>query len=282
MPHNLWIGRPGSLLEIVQAAKSFDRTADLGVTQFTSLGGRATVVVTPKPVRRTKVAWESLDQATASFLDRLARRVDGPGPIAVIDPVAVNLLEPSQAAGTARPGSLGANQWFINVPSGVNPATAGSIVESTSTPGAFGFTSLTTTTSIGWRHPVWVGIPVMPGMTVSFSPPAGFPASTTQAEVDFKRADGTYITGFTAIGGPVTATVPPNAAFVTPVAQTGQIGTFSLAGACLTINGDVPSPALAGDGCPGVSIVGYTDVLGAHLPYRNVSLELLEVGSAVG
>lgn len=282
MPHNLWIGRPGSLLEIVQAAKSFDRTADLGVTQFTSLGGRATVVVTPKPVRRAKLSWESLDQATATFLDRLARRVDGPGPIALIDPAAVNLLEPSQAAGTARPGSGGANQWFINVPSGVNPASAGSIVESTTVPGAFGFSSLTTTTSIGWRHPVWVGIPVMPGMTVSFSPPAGFPSATTMAELDFKKADGTYLSSATVVGQAVVATVPPTAAFVTPVAQAGAVGTFSLAGSCFTINGDVASPALAGDGCPGVSVVGYSDVLGPHLPYRNISLELLEVGSAVG
>lgn len=282
MPHNLWIGRPGSLLEIIQAAKSFDRSADLGVTQFTSLGGRATVVVTPKPVRRAKLSWEALDQATATFLDRLARRVDGPGPIVLIDPAAVNLLEPSQAAGTARPGSGGASQWFINVPSGVNPATAGSIVESTTVPGAFGFSSLTASSSIAWRHPVWTGIPVMPGMTVSFSPPAGFPTATALAEVDFKSANGTYLSSATAVGQPVVATVPPNTAFVTPVAQAGAIGSFSLAGACFTINGDVATPALAGDGCPGVSVVGYTDTVSTRLPYRNISLELLEVGSAVG
>ncbi|GAA1221461.1 hypothetical protein GCM10009665_09590 [Kitasatospora nipponensis] len=276
MPHNLWIGRPGSLREITQAAKSWDRSADLGVTEFRSLAGRATVVATPKAVRRTKYSWESLDQATATFLDRLARRIDGPGPIALIDPAAVNLLEPGQVSGTARPGSGGQNQWFVLANS------TGAIVESTTVPGAFGFQSTAVTSMFGWRHPVWVGVPVMPGMTVSFLLPGGFPAATAAAQLDFKAADGSYLSSAVATGLLVGAVVPAGAAFVTPVGKAGAVASYSLAGACLTIGGDVPAAGLAGDGCPGMSITGYTDSSASRLPYRNVSLDLLEVGSAVG
>src|SRR5690349_864913 len=121
MTRNLWIGKPGLLREIVQAAKSWDRSADLNVTEFKSLEGAVTIVAPPRTVRRLKLSWDMLPPQDAQHLVRLAQRVNGPGmqgslreafgPVAVIDPAAVNLLDPYQAAAqsTSRNGS---DHWF--------------------------------------------------------------------------------------------------------------------------------------------------------------------------
>ncbi|MGW4648340.1 hypothetical protein [Kitasatospora sp. NPDC004289] len=275
MPHNLWIGRPGALREIDQAAKSWDRSADLGVTEFRALGGRATVVYTPKPVRRLKLSWEGLDRDTATYLDRLARRADGPGPLAVMDPASVNLLEPAQAAGRDRTGSTG-RAWFVS-------GQPGAVVESTTVKGQFGFQAQAAESAVAWRSPYWAGgLPVVPGWTVSFRVPTAFPTDTCVAQLDFKSAAGTYLNSAVVTGRQVTAVVPPDAAFVTAVAKPGAVGTYSLANACYTIGGDWPDEALPGDGCPPMAITGYSDVPTAQLRYRNVSIDLLEVAGANG
>ena len=49
-----------AMVEIAQAAKSFDRTADLGVNEFKSIGGRVTLTRNLAPVRRLKLAWDLL------------------------------------------------------------------------------------------------------------------------------------------------------------------------------------------------------------------------------
>ncbi|KQV18646.1 MULTISPECIES: hypothetical protein [unclassified Kitasatospora] len=274
MPHNLWIGRPGSLREIDQAAKSWDRSADLGATESRAASGRATVVYKPRPVRRLKLSWESLDQRTAVYLDRLARRVDGAGPFVVIDPAAVNLLEAAQAAGRDWPGSGGKVNWFGHGP-------ASTVVESGTAPGAFALQAGAVDSGIGWRHPYWAKIPVAPGMTVSFRSPTAFPL-TGVTQLDFKDATGAYLSTATGTAGQVTAVTPTGTAYVTPVAKPGAVGSYSLAGACFTIGGDWPDPTLPGDGCPAMAVTGYSDTPAAKLPYRNISIDFLEVASAAG
>ncbi|WP_415958150.1 hypothetical protein [Streptomyces sp. 021-4] len=111
MPRNLWIGLPGRLREISQAATAFERGAELGVTQFTSLGGQVTTLAPQRSARKTKFTFDRLSEDDAAHLDRLARRIDGPGPVVVIDPVTRNLLDPLQAEGRS-PGGSAAPHWY--------------------------------------------------------------------------------------------------------------------------------------------------------------------------
>ena len=49
-----------------------------------------------------------------------------------------------------------------------------------------------------------------------------------------------------------------------------------LAGACLTIDA-VPVAYALGDGCPAMTVTAYSDVPASRLPYRNISIDLVEV-----
>ncbi|MGI3225612.1 hypothetical protein ACRJ4B_18750 [Streptomyces sp. GTA36] len=216
MARNLWIGKPGLLREIDQAAKSWDRSAELNVTEFKSLEGRVTTIAPPRTVRRLKFSWDWLEPGDAQHLTRLARRVNGPGlqgspapsygPLAVIDPASVNLLGPYQAAAqSSEPG--GTDHWFTVTGSlGVLPYTGDTVI------GDFG-----ETTRVGWRHGLWTGWPVAPGMRVSWQVPPDWNPALATAQLDWKRADGTYLSTTATTGAAVTGTAPAEAAFVTPV-----------------------------------------------------------------
>ncbi|MEU9331997.1 hypothetical protein AB0D49_02405 [Streptomyces sp. NPDC048290] len=276
---NLWIGRPGSLVEIDQAAKSFDRTADLGVSEFKSLGGRVTVTRNQAPVRRLKLAWDLLPPGAARALDRVARRIDGPGPVYVIDPTAGNVLAPAQAAGLGVPGATsitGLAQWFL-------ASGTGTVTESTTAPGTFSLTTTDTTAALAWRCTGTSGnFPVVPGLPISFRAPTAIAArATVSVGLDFKRVDGTYLSSTSATGPVVTGTVPSGAAYATPTAKPGTPGTYALAGACLTYGGTA-TDGVPGDGLPPMAVTGYTDTPGRPLPYRSISLDLVEVSGATG
>ncbi|MEU1009087.1 hypothetical protein [Streptomyces sp. NPDC005890] len=276
---NLWIGPPGAMTEIDQAAKSFDRSADLGVTEFKSLGGRVTVTRNQSPVRRLKLSWDLLAPAHARALDRIARRVDGPGPVYVVDPAAGNVLSASQAAGTGAAGATditGLAQWF-------KTSTTGTVAESTTAPGTFVFTAADANSAVGWRHTSTFGnFPVSPGLQVSFRAPAALAAlGTLSVGVDFMKADGSWLASATATGPYVTGTVPAGAVYATPTAKPGTAGTYALAGACLTYGGTAEA-GVPGDGLPPMSVTGYSDTPGRPLPYRSIGLDLVEVSGAAG
>ncbi|MFI6334731.1 hypothetical protein [Streptomyces sp. NPDC050535] len=275
---NLWIGPPGSMTEIDQAAKSFDRTADLGVSEFKSLGGRVTVTRNLAPVRRLKLAWDLLPPAQARALDRIARRVDGSGPVFVVDPAAGNVLSPGQAAGLGVAGATGITgltQWFRT--------TTGAVAENATAPGTFLFTATDTTSTVAWRCVGTGGnFPVSPGLQVSFRAPAAIAAlGTAGVGVDFKKSDGTYISSLTATGALVSGTAPATAAYATPTAKPGTAGSYSLADACLTYGGTATS-GVPGDGLPPMSVTNYSDSPGRPLPYRSIGLDLVEVSGATG
>ncbi|MFI6440470.1 hypothetical protein [Streptomyces sp. NPDC050759] len=275
---NLWIGPPGAMVEIDQAAKSFDRTADLGVSEYKSIGGRVTLARTLSPVRRLKLAWDLLAPAPARALDRIARRVDRPGPVFVVDPAAGNVLTPAQAAGygvAGATGITGLTQWF--------KVTTGTVTENTGTPGTFLFTATDAGSTVAWRCTGTVGgFPASPGLQVSFRAPTAIAAiGTASVGIDFKKADGTYLSSVTATGALVSGTVPANATYLTPTAKPGTAGSHSLAGACLTYGGTAES-GVPGDGLPPMSVTTYSDTPGRPLPYRNISLDLVEVSSPTG
>lgn len=279
---NLWIGPPGSMSEIDQAAKSFDRTADLGVSEFKSLGGRVTVTRNLAPVRRIKLAWDLLPPAQARVLDRIARRIDSPGPVFLVDPASGNVLDPRQAAGRGTKGATditGLGQWF-------RAGSSGTVTESTTAPGTFTFTAVDANSAVAWSCVGTEGavgdFPVTPGLQVSFRAPTAIAAlGTAGVGIDFKKADGSYLTTTSASGPLVTGTVPAGAAYVTPTAKPGTAGTYSLAGACLTYGGTA-ADGVPGDGLPPMSVTGYSDTPGRPLPFRNFSLDLVEVSGATG
>ncbi|MFI6467681.1 hypothetical protein [Streptomyces sp. NPDC050528] len=275
---NLWIGPPGAMVEIDQAAKSFDRTADLGVSEYKSIGGRTTLTRDLRPVRRLKLAWDLLAPAHARALDRIARRVDRPGPVFVVDPAAGNVLAPAQAAGLGSAGATGITglaQWF--------KVTTGAVTETTGAPGTYLFTAADTTGLVAWRCVDTVGnFPATPGLQVSFRAPTAIAAvSTVSVGIDFKKADGTYLGSTTATGATVSGTVPADAAYLTPTAKPGAAGAYSLAGACLTYGGTAEN-GVPGDGLPPMSVTNYTDAPGRPLPYRTISLDLVEVSGPTG
>jgi hypothetical protein len=266
------------MVEIDQAAKTYDRTADLGVSEYKSIGGRVTLARTLSPVRRLKLAWDLLAPAHARALDRIARRVDRPGPVFVVDPAAGNVLAPAQAAGYGVAGATGITglaQWF--------KVTTGTVTENTSLPGTFLFTAADATSSVAWRCAGTIGnFPVTPGLPVSFRAPTAIAAiGTASVGIDFKKADGTYLSTVTTTGAIVSGTAPANAAYVTPTAKPGTAGTYSLAGACLTYGGTAEN-GIPGDGLPPMSVTHYTDTPGRPLPYRTITLDLVEVSSPTG
>ncbi|MEB8344081.1 hypothetical protein [Streptomyces endophyticus] len=277
MGSNLWIGAPGSLYEIDQATTSFDRSADLGVSEFKSLGGLVTVTRTASTTRRTKLSWDRLPPADARALDRLARRIDGPGPLVLIDPVAGNVLGAAQAAGRGVAGAgdvSGLDQWF-------KVSATGAVVEVAGAPGTFAFTAADATSKLGWRCVPWQGnFPVAAGTRISFRAPSAIAAlGTVGVNIDFKKADGSYLSGPSATGPYVAATVPAGAVFATPCATPGTAGTYSLAGACLSYD-DGAAHTIPGDGLPQLAVTTYTDTPGLPLPYRSINLELVEVSRA--
>ncbi|NWF26950.1 hypothetical protein HW130_11825 [Streptomyces sp. PKU-EA00015] len=280
MARNLWIGKPGLLREYAQAARSWDRSAELSVSEFKSVEGRITTFAPRHTTRRLKLSWDLLPPDDAQHLVRLARRINGPGmqgsaataygPVALIDPASVNLLDPYQAAGQSADAN-GLDHWFtvqgsITISAFIGDTVLGDCQD--------------VNTAIGWRHGFWPGWPVMPGMQVSWLLPPDWTDSTATAQLDWKDIDGDYLSSSTAQAGSVTGVAPGGAAFVTPVGRPGALGMTGFAGACLTL-GEPPAAFAIGEGCPAYSVTSYSDVPANPLPYRSIGIDLVEVASAV-
>ncbi|MET9094384.1 hypothetical protein ABZX72_20070 [Streptomyces cyaneofuscatus] len=237
MPRNLWIGLPGRLREISQAATAFERGAELGVTQFTSLGGQVTTLAPQRSARRTKFTFDRLSEDDAAHLDRLARRIDGPGPVSVIDPVTRNLLDPLQAEGRS-PGAPASLYWYVSGGTGkFHPNT-----RANEAPGTYWWAPGSAASELGWHRRPGAGFPVAPGMELRFTLPTAWRAGRCTARLHWRDAAGALLSSATADGQTVTATAPAGAAFVTPAGVGGEAGWYPLGGAVLTI-GDPHVPS---------------------------------------
>lgn len=197
----------------------------------------------------------------------------------LIDPAAGNVFGAAQAAGRGTAGATdptGLGQWF-------KVSTTGTVAEIGAAPGTFAFTAADATSKVAWRCVPWAGnFPMAPGSRISFRAPTAFAALATVAvNIDFKKADGSYLSGPSAAGAYVAATVPAGAVYATPCVTPGAAGTYALAGACLAYD-DGAADNVPGDGLPAMSVTAYSDTPGRPLPYRSISLDLVEVASAVG
>ncbi|WP_432068235.1 hypothetical protein [Streptomyces sp. C10-9-1] len=144
-----------------------------------------------------------------THLDRLARRVDGPGPVAVIDPAAGNLLTANHAAGRV-PGPGQAEWWST------------SNVTRTSTPYAPLVVSCATPpddlTTLVWYAPTSVrAYPVVAGQQVMWWAPS-LAGVAQEHRLWCYAADGSYVTYWylTSTYRPMVITVPDNVAYVRP------------------------------------------------------------------
>ncbi|MGW2380206.1 hypothetical protein [Streptomyces sp. NPDC001658] len=268
----MWIGRPGSLREIRDGASKFERSPDLGVSEFRALGGGVTTWVAPVKPRRLVLSWSAMEADDVAHLDRLARRIGGNGPIAVLDPLAGNLFKPAQADATT---DALITAWFL-----ASAAGTGSVAFD---PGALVFTFKPTTAdgAVGWAGTVFGNYPAAPGMRVSLAAPPAFPATAT-VKIDWKTTSGTYVSTSSAVGRVLNAVAPAGAGSFTPVVVPGAVGTYSLAGACVAVD----STAVAGrpgEGCPGYSITDYTHAATpGNGAFRDIGLTLVEVTGAAG
>lgn len=204
----MWIGRPGALREFTEAATAFDRSPTLGGSEFRSLSGGVTTWAPSVQPRRLKLAWNAMLPDDLAHLDRLARRVDGPGPVVVIDPAAGNLLTANHAAGLApAPGQA---PWW---------ATPN--VTLTSTPYAPVLASLQKPddlTTLVWYAPTpTLAYPVVPGRQVTWWAPS-LAGVSAELRLWCYDATGAYVTYFfsTYTDRPLIAQVPDGVAYVRP------------------------------------------------------------------
>ncbi|MFF8830647.1 hypothetical protein [Streptomyces sp. NPDC015131] len=234
MARNLWVGLPGQLREISQAATGFERGAELGVSQFTALSGQITTIATRRAPRRIKLTFDRLSRDDAAHLDRLARRIDGPGPVEVVDPVGRNLLDPLQAEGRTG-GDSPYNHWYTSV-------SGSGRLEPSAVPGAqpqtYVWKADTASAQLSWHRRPRAGFPVAPGMRVRFTLPTSWRTGPCATRLHWRDAAGTFLSTSADYGHTVSATAPAGAALVTPAGVAGEVGTYGLDGAVLTLDDD--------------------------------------------
>lgn len=278
MGSNLWIGRPGAMREISQRA-DLERSPTVGAAEHRSLEGQVTTWSPKYTPRRHKLSWKWLQEGDARHLDRLARRlpVGGPyntDPVVLIDPAAGNLFDPHQAEPSYLTQEGVAKAWEV--------VGGGSVIWYFSTLISGGVAG----TTVWWRntqHPsrAW---PTTAGMTLTFvvdPPGAGLtnlPAWTAGlqwTDIDRNTISTVYATGQRRA---VTGTAPAAAAFVRPFLSLNAAGTGYVGRSCLAV-GTVADTSATGDGAPAYAVTGFTETV-TRLPYRDVTIELVEVAGA--
>lgn len=259
----LWIGPLGRMREIPDAATAFDRSISLGVTEFAALNGGVTVTRLATPPRRLTLSWTALGEDHTRWVEALARRVFGPGPLAVLDPAARNLLEGGQSQG-------------VGPRSAVQLAGLGTLTEQPDS--TLTVTGTQQTSQLYYPHSHWIGWPVVPGHPVSFT--TALTASGAICALEFFDRDGTYLGGHES--APVVTALPPDGAVVVfPKVTLPALTTPTPIGAAILRVGEpigVGEPAPIGEGCPAMTVTSYTDT--PRLPHRDVSLTLVEVRRA--
>jgi hypothetical protein len=262
---SLWIGPPGRLREIPDTATEYDRTVTLGVTEFASLAGGVTTTRLATPPRRLTLSWNALLPDHARWLDALARRAHGPGPLAVLDPAGSNLLEAGQSLGRA-PRRISLAGWGTLAERPDGTLTVTDTRENSS--------------QLYYSPPYWTGWPVLPGVPVSFTTDLTR-NSGARAVLDFWDATGTFVGSVGPVAPVVTAVPPAEAAFALPKVWLPTLTTVTPVGGALLRVGesvDAVEPILVGDGCPAMTVTGYADR--PRLPHRGLSLTLVEVRRA--
>lgn len=268
----MWIGTPGAMRHIADGAVSYDRTPQLSVSEFRSLAGGVTTWRAPLTPRRLKVTWGYMQREDFDHIDRLAREVDGPRTLVVLDPLSDNLLMARQSLGM---GAVG--KWVSD--EGVS-LFGGQSSEYNVNQVSANAASL----RLMWTHPVWVGYPVTPGMRIQwFAPDLSTAGALSGLRFAYYNAAGEAAGAISTVvpDAPLYDTVPPGAAFVRPGVIFGSAGTWSLGRSVLAADTyPAGEPPLGQDVSP-VSITAYNHAgSSGNGQYRDITLEMVEVTNA--
>ncbi|MEV7844091.1 hypothetical protein AB0O50_08900 [Streptomyces cyaneofuscatus] len=254
------------------------------MSEFRSLAGGVTTWAPPARPRRLKLSWEAMQSGDVRHLDRLARRLDQLGPVAVVDPLAGNLLGGGQSLGLGDP-----TRWAVTRLSGwedivfygggfgeylPNSVGVEFVPEDRKGPDLF------------WQHPTWSGYPVTPGMVVTWWVPGlvASGAALSQLRIEWYDKAGALLSTATteAPTVPMVRTVPASAAYARPAVRFAAEGVWLLGDSVLAV-GDVSAALVAGDrpigeGCPAFSVTRYSHVASeGNGALRDIGLELVEV-----
>ncbi|GGV54226.1 hypothetical protein GCM10010245_85680 [Streptomyces spectabilis] len=276
----LWIGRPGALREVTDGAVKFDRSPDLGVSEFRALSGGVTTWIPPVRPRRLRVEWSAMQRGDVAHLDRLARRIDAAGPVAFIDPLAQNLLSTSQALGLGAPDKWAYTKDVVTLFNGIWDPYAENrvgIMNASEKPA-----------ELYWQHPTWVGYPATAGMELTWWAPGllASGAPVVQWRMEWYDAAGKlFFTSSTPnVTVPIVRTAPEKSAYVRPAIRFDgtRLGEWAMGESMLCL-GDVSAALVAGErphgeGTPAYSITGYSHAATAgDGAFRDISLDLVEV-----
>lgn len=281
MGGNLWIGRPGAMLEIAQRGE-LDRSPSMTVVEHRSLEGQITTWSPRYTPRRIKLSWKWMREADAQHLYRLASGMvatstDVLSTVAVVAPGCGNMLHPSH----------GQDSWAY-------PRDANEIMSSWEVVGGgsrswyahSGVANVVIGSTLWWRNTqnstrAW---PTTPGMPMTFAVGA-YPGGTAALPAwtagfqwlnDSRVVLSTqYATGRNI---PITGVAPATAAWVRPFLSFNEAGSGAIGLSCL-VPGFTADLTATGDGSPEYSVVAFTEAV-TQLPYRDVTIELVEVASA--
>ncbi|MCX4663358.1 hypothetical protein [Streptomyces uncialis] len=220
-----------------------------------------------------------MERDDVDHLDRLARRIDSPGPVALVDPLSRNLLSGPQGAGlgaTAKWSLSGRDIILYGGDIGAHVPVTVSVENVPATAGA----------DLYWRHPVWPGYPVTTGMELTWWAEGLRHSGAAIAEhrLEWITTTGAVLATDSSPGiWPMASYVPLFAAYVRPGVRFSHIGMWEM-GASILAMGDVAAELVsarvppAGEGTPPYSITRYS-----HAPspgngaLRDIALELVEV-----
>lgn len=163
---DLYFGRPGSLELIPHPRGGVTSTRIRQRSRFDTAAGGARVSQIVGGKRQIALSWERLYYADFATLLAYDQGHQGPGPFALIDPAATNMLTVNQSAATAETGDT---SNFTISGSGNSLATTTTVTDrgpnalvSNLTLGASGVLSLSTPST------QWTGCPVVPILTYRF------------------------------------------------------------------------------------------------------------------
>jgi hypothetical protein len=255
---SLWIGPPGRMREVRDAATDLDRTISLGIEEFAALSGGITTTRLATPPRRLALSWAAMNPTEAQWIEALARNVYGLGPLAVIDPASRNLLEGGQSQG------YGPRAAYSSATHGTFTERADHVMT---------LTDPRDGNELIYLHPHWFGFPVVAGLPVHMA--------TALPEAQWQLVFYTEDQGFISAHGPaspLTAVPPAGAAFMVPrLYFRGWSGTKPIGPALLRMGDPIMPGELGalGDGCPAMTVTAYSDK--ARPPHHDLTLNLVEV-----